>query len=289
MESFSHSRLKTLDTCPRQYEFRYVKKEKEAFTSVEAFVGTTVHAVLAWLYQERMDGRSPAVSTAEERYEAVFAETLSPRIKVIRKNDSIEARRAAGRSMVRAFHGDVFAGDRSETLALETRLTRAFDEETAYLGILDRVARTPEGIVRIVDFKTGKSVPSELDDETAEQLRSYGWLYMAEHGADAVELRYRYLVDGSQLDELMPAHAAAAVAERIRERIRAARARDSFPANPSALCAWCGFRDVCDVSGFSEAGASCPRCGGALRRRKGRFGEFLGCSGYPKCRYTRNP
>ena len=141
---------------------------------------------------------------------------------MIRKNDSIEARREAGRSMVRAFHEDVFAEDRSETLALETRITRAFDEETAYLGILDRVAKTPEGIVRIVDFKTGKTVPSELDDETAEQLRSYGWLYMSEHGADSVELRYRYLVDGSQLAEHMPAHAAAAVEERIRERIRAA-------------------------------------------------------------------
>ena len=30
----------------------------------------------------------------------------------------------------------------------------------------------------------------------------------------------------------------------------------------------------------------CPRCGGELKKRKGRFGEFLGCSNYPACRYT---
>jgi hypothetical protein len=28
----------------------------------------------------------------------------------------------------------------------------------------------------------------------------------------------------------------------------------------------------------------CPQCGGALLVRKGKFGEFLGCSNYPKCR-----
>ncbi|HCT64757.1 MAG TPA: NERD nuclease [Lachnospiraceae bacterium] len=29
----------------------------------------------------------------------------------------------------------------------------------------------------------------------------------------------------------------------------------------------------------------CPRCGGALVQRKGKYGTFLGCSNYPKCRY----
>ncbi len=32
----------------------------------------------------------------------------------------------------------------------------------------------------------------------------------------------------------------------------------------------------------------CPSCGGELIKRKGRYGEFYGCSNYPKCRYTRN-
>lgn len=31
----------------------------------------------------------------------------------------------------------------------------------------------------------------------------------------------------------------------------------------------------------------CPFCGWALVKRSGRFGEFLGCSNFPKCRYTK--
>lgn len=32
----------------------------------------------------------------------------------------------------------------------------------------------------------------------------------------------------------------------------------------------------------------CPRCGGELKRRNGRYGEFWGCSEFPACRYTEN-
>ena len=33
---------------------------------------------------------------------------------------------------------------------------------------------------------------------------------------------------------------------------------------------------------------SCPLCGEPLKLKKGRFGEFIACSGYPECRYTEN-
>lgn len=32
----------------------------------------------------------------------------------------------------------------------------------------------------------------------------------------------------------------------------------------------------------------CPKCGGELKRRNGKFGEFWGCGNYPSCRFTKN-
>lgn len=32
----------------------------------------------------------------------------------------------------------------------------------------------------------------------------------------------------------------------------------------------------------------CPKCGGEMIRRNGRYGEFWGCGNFPKCRYTQN-
>lgn len=31
----------------------------------------------------------------------------------------------------------------------------------------------------------------------------------------------------------------------------------------------------------------CPKCGGQLVERSGKYGTFIGCSNYPKCKYTR--
>lgn len=31
----------------------------------------------------------------------------------------------------------------------------------------------------------------------------------------------------------------------------------------------------------------CPRCGGRLIKRNGKYGNFIGCSNYPRCKYTR--
>jgi DNA topoisomerase-1 len=35
-------------------------------------------------------------------------------------------------------------------------------------------------------------------------------------------------------------------------------------------------------------GEKCPECGGELLEKRGRFGKFMACSTYPKCKYTRN-
>ncbi len=35
-------------------------------------------------------------------------------------------------------------------------------------------------------------------------------------------------------------------------------------------------------------GEMCPECGSELVKRKGRYGEFISCSAFPKCKYTKN-
>ena len=32
----------------------------------------------------------------------------------------------------------------------------------------------------------------------------------------------------------------------------------------------------------------CPKCGEKLIERTGKYGKFIGCSNYPKCKYTTN-
>ena len=59
---------------------------------------------------------------------------------------------------------------------------------------------------------------------------------------------------------------------------------------------WKNFKPTLDdVSAHAESmrpepekiGESCPECGSDLIIKNGRFGEFIACSGYPECKYTR--
>lgn len=39
---------------------------------------------------------------------------------------------------------------------------------------------------------------------------------------------------------------------------------------------------------IKEKNMICPKCGNELIKRNGKYGEFIGCQSYPKCRYTKD-
>jgi DNA topoisomerase-1 len=57
---------------------------------------------------------------------------------------------------------------------------------------------------------------------------------------------------------------------------------------------WKPFKDLVDKGkdgprpDIEQLDESCPECGKPLQKRLGRGGFFIGCSGYPDCKYTRN-
>lgn len=48
------------------------------------------------------------------------------------------------------------------------------------------------------------------------------------------------------------------------------------------------IRSVQQNRQISIANGKCPKCGGNLVERKGRYGSFLGCSNYPRCKFTHS-
>jgi DNA topoisomerase-1 len=49
-----------------------------------------------------------------------------------------------------------------------------------------------------------------------------------------------------------------------------------------------GKKEIQSVKVAIPTGEKCPVCGSELLLRNGRFGEFVACSSYPKCKYTKN-
>ncbi len=48
-----------------------------------------------------------------------------------------------------------------------------------------------------------------------------------------------------------------------------------------------GYKEIPSQKIAKPIDETCPLCGAPLVIRKGRFGEFIACSAYPKCKYTR--
>lgn len=48
-----------------------------------------------------------------------------------------------------------------------------------------------------------------------------------------------------------------------------------------------GKKNISSLKQSMPTGENCPECGKELVKRKSRFGEFVGCSGYPKCKYIK--
>jgi DNA topoisomerase-1 len=47
-----------------------------------------------------------------------------------------------------------------------------------------------------------------------------------------------------------------------------------------------GKANIVSLKMAKPLGRNCPQCGSELLLRSGRFGEFIACSGFPKCKYT---
>ena len=309
---FSHSRLSSLEQCPRAYSYRYVERIVEAFQSVEAFCGSLVHEALAWLYTEREARRSAEAPALVERFRESWRSRLDGRVKVVRDGKTAEDHLREGERLLRAHHATTFVRDRRETLAVEPRIDVDLGGH-AFTGFIDRLARDAEGRLHVIDFKTGRAPRSF--EEAGLQLHGYGLAVLEQHGGVEVMLELDYL-RGSLLTATMTRAEVPVIAATLGRKIAAALLAEeagAFPARPSKLCAWCGYRERCDVSGFGPTAAvsaagdatvqvrqappeaaqdaepgGCPDCGRRLTLRSGRRGAFMGCTGFPSCRFARD-
>ncbi|GAA8772953.1 type I DNA topoisomerase [Helicobacter pylori] len=48
-----------------------------------------------------------------------------------------------------------------------------------------------------------------------------------------------------------------------------------------------GKKDIISQKVHEKTGESCPKCGGELVKKNSRYGEFIACNNYPKCKYVK--
>ncbi len=249
---FSFSRLKCFEQCPFQYKLRYLKGLKEAFRSIESYLGNTVHDVLEWLYTRRAEGVDPKLEEVLERFDEAWRGNWPEDLAIVREDDGPDTFFRRGREMLTVFFNGPFTADRSETLVLERRLTRRLSDRVVFTGFADRIGRTTEGVLFVVDYKTSKNMGDQGDFSEGLQAPLYAACAMEDFGDEIAMAGYHYLRHGKSNWKNVTREEGRRLLERFSNMAEGVLDAREFPARPGILCAWCGFNHICTFAEVPE-------------------------------------
>ncbi|RIK93399.1 MAG: hypothetical protein DCC71_24115, partial [Proteobacteria bacterium] len=264
---YSHSRLASFENCPRQFYYRYVEKLPVETESIEAFVGKRVHEVIERLNRFVERGLVPSLGKVLARFQALWDEHFAAeRVRIVRAENPPESYRQLGERCLTNHYRRNYPFDADESLGIEQHVSFTLDADGRYRmrGIVDRLVRARDGALEIHDYKTGRFVPTQSSLDQDRQLALYQIAIERTHGAGTVRLVWHYLLRdqvrvSTRTRDQLDALRAATIA--LIDRIETERAYDP---RPSALCAWCEFREVCDGAA-AAAGAAPARAALAAR------------------------
>jgi len=146
---------------------------------------------------------------------------------------------------------------RLEPHARELALSATIDGDFEIRGFIDRIDRTPDGLIRIVDYKTGRSPSEAFAGKAMFQMRFYALAWWRMTGDVPTRLQLMYLGDGRMLRLDPDEHMLEATERRIlalRDAIRRSADAEDFAPKPSRLCDWCSHRALCPAWGGTPPG-----------------------------------
>ncbi len=251
LPGLSPSRAGDFLRCPLMFRFRTVDRLPEA-QSAAAARGTLVHSVLEHLFELPAVERTLAAAHTllPEQWEALRART--PEVDELFDDEGALAQWLTSAQALLATYFTLEDPTRLEPSERELFVSTDLEDGPQLRGIVDRVDVAPNGWVRVVDYKTGKSPRPGYESSALFQMRFYAYVLWRTRGVVPKRLQLEYLGDGVVVQH-EPSEAEMATFE---ARIRsiwagiqeAARTGDWRP-RPSKLCDWCSFRDSCPSFG----------------------------------------
>ena len=251
--ALSPSRAGDFMTCPLLYRFRTIDRLPEP-SSPEAVRGTLVHKVLEDLFDLPAAGRTPErardllVPSWEQLLEAApevaemftgddgpdVASWLATCREVLDRYFSLEDPRLL------------------EPAERELYVEALLDSRLLLRGFVDRLDIAPDGRIRVVDYKTGRSPHEAWEAKALFQMKFYALVIWRSRGVIPSMLQLVYLGNGELL-RYVPDEQDLLATERKVQAIWQAIARadetGDWRPRPSRLCDWCAHQALCPEFG----------------------------------------
>lgn len=248
--ALSPSRAGDFQTCPLLFRFRVVDRLPEP-PDPAAARGTLVHSVLDVLFDH-----SPAERTLETAIDLLAPQwadlrETDARMRSLFDDTASEAQwlESAHRLLVNYFR--IEDPRTLEPAQREERIEYA-DGDVVFAGIADRIDIAPDGRLRIVDLKTGKSPSERFEDKSLFQMKFYALVIWRSRGVMPALLQLYYLSDGEVLSYAPDEADLLATERKLRalwQAVSRAYETGNFPHRPGPLCRFCAHRSLCPEFG----------------------------------------
>lgn len=252
--ALSPSRAKDFNQCPLLFRFRTVDRLPEP-PSPAAVKGSLVHAVLEHLFDLPAAGRTEAA--AQELLDPQWTALRAGRPEVTEMftgPEDLAAWLAQARSLLTQYFR-MENPRRLEPAERELLVETELASGVLLRGYVDRLDVAPDGAVRVVDYKTGRSPNPRFVEEALFQMRFYGLMLWRLNGTVPARLQLVYLGDGRTLTH-DPQEAELLAVERMLDElwstIAAAARSGDFQPRRSRLCDWCSHQARCPLFGGEQ-------------------------------------
>ncbi|MCA0335962.1 MAG: PD-(D/E)XK nuclease family protein [Actinobacteria bacterium] len=250
--ALSPSRAADFKQCPLLFRFRTIDK-LEGPPSPAAARGTLVHSVLEHLFDLPAPERTPEAARAllPERWAALTTERpeLIEMIEASDDLDDVTWLDDAASLVERWF--ELEDPTRLEPAERELYVETEVDGLTLR-GYVDRLDVAPDGAMRVVDYKTGRSPGERFEGKALFQMKFYALVLWRLRGQVPRMLQLVYLGDG-QVVRYVPDEQDLRSLERNLKAVWAAVVRAAetgdFRPRTSRLCNWCDFQEFCPEFG----------------------------------------
>ncbi|MDQ7826593.1 MAG: PD-(D/E)XK nuclease family protein [Candidatus Eremiobacteraeota bacterium] len=248
MERFSYSRIQAFETCPAKYHFTYIKKIRQDFESVEAFMGSRVHESLEFLYKRVASSVAPSLEEVLAYYGKRWEEAWSDNVTIADSELTSDHYRALGEKCLvryyeryKPFHGAI-------TIGLEYKADFNLDDEGRYpfTAVIDRLSKISDCCWEIHDYKTGSAMPTQqqLDGDTQLAIYQLALGKLFPHVRE-VALVWHYLAFDEELRSERTGDQIEELRSSLIGKIDTIASQKEFPVKTGPLCGWCSYKAIC--------------------------------------------